>query len=354
MLKLCITFDYELFLGENYVAEKEVLFDPSQRLADVLAEEDVRATYFADVCSVFQYQKYGVDSYTDQFADQICKLHQAGNDIQLHIHPNWLNSTYENGKWVISTKGYKLHDFDLNENGYGRHLLRQGKEYLENTLRSVDDTYRCIAYRAGGFCIQPEEKLFEALLENGIVIDSSVAQKQVAVATVQDYNFRNIPKELSWWMTPADGFSKAVPRQENALYEVCIGGVRNNPFKFLGISKSCLRVRGRKGIGCGMKVEGVKISALKRRIKNIKRHLWSYGILSLDTRGYRVLMRDIDELYRRYRCDEKDQFVSIICHPKLASDEVIENMRRFIREVKKESDRYQFATMSDIAKDIGV
>ena len=354
MLKLCITFDYELFLGENYVSEKEVLFDPSQKLSDALTEEGVRATYYADVCSVFQYQKYGVSSYTEQFTDQICKLYQSGHDIQLHIHPNWLNSTYENGKWTISSKGYKLHDFDLNENGNGRHLLKQGKEYLENTLRSVNDNYRCIAYRAGGFCIQPETKLFEALLENGIIIDSSVAQKQVAVATVQDYNFKKIPNALNWWMTPIDGFSKAVLKQENALYEVCIGGVKNNPFKFLGIPKSCLRVRGRSGCGCGMKIEHIKASPFKRKIRNIKRHLWSYGVLSLDTRGYRVLLRDIDELYRRYRCDEKDQYVSLICHPKLASDEVIENMRRFVREVKKESGKYQFVTMSDIAKTLEV
>lgn len=354
MLRLCITFDYELFLGENWKSEEEVLFEPSMRLSELLKVEGVPATFFADVCSVMRYQVYNQVSFCEGFSRQIGEFVQAGHDVQLHMHPNWLKSSFENGKWSISIEGYKLHEFGLEKGGYGRQLIREGKEYLENMLKAHNPDYRCIAYRAGGFCISPEKELFEALRENDIIIDASVAQKQVAAATIQDYNFSKIPSCLNWWVDPSVGIRTVSEKSENNIYEVCIGGVKNSLVKFFGIPIRELHVHGRSGYGDCMKIDLPKSTRIAGKLKSLKRRLWSYGILSLDTRGYKVLIRDINELYRKYDCKRRDQYVCIICHPKLASNALIYNMQSFVREVKKYPDKYGFATMTDIVKDLNI
>ena len=351
MLKICITFDYELFLGANYVSDEQVLFEPSKKISDVLLQEKIQSTFFVDVCSVFQHQKYGLIDYVEQFKKQICELSIAGHDIQLHLHPNWLNCKYDNGKWIMSPNGYKLHSWGLNEGEKGWELISQGKKFLEETICKYNTSYKCMAFRAGGFCIQPEKEIINVLINNGIYIDSSIACNQVAFDSIQDYNFMKIPHYLSWWIDRERGINTPAERSDHALLEISIGGVKNNIPKYFGIPINELKVKGRDGIGEGIRLQDKNNMRILTVLRNICRHINGKGILSLDTRGHKVLKRDIDELYRNYNCKKADQYVCIICHPKLASDAVIENMREFIRKTSLEPDKYMFLTLRDIARE---
>lgn len=356
MLKICITFDYELFLGENFLPEEEVLFQPAAQLGEMLQKEEVSATFFADVCSVMQHEIYNETAYCSNFSRQIAALYEMGHDVQLHIHPNWLNSTFQNGKWTIAQKGYKLHEFGFDEHAEhsAQEILHRGKMYLEETLQKVDPNYRCIAYRAGGFCIQPEEQLLKALVDLDIRIDSSVALKQVARGGIQDYDFSCVPHALNWWMRPESGLSKAVTYGDGTVYEVAIGTARNCLTKYVGVAKNALHVAGRGNAGTGIQMPGEQLGRLKRFMLMLKRRLYSDGILSLDTRGYGILLRDLDEIYQKYGCAKRDQEVAIICHPKLASQDTIQNMQRFVQEVKKQPEKFSFTTMQKIAKEHGL
>lgn len=354
MLKIAITFDYELFLGKNYIPESEVLFDPTYRIIEMLDEERVHATFFADVCSVFQHNLYKQYEYCDGFSKQIKFMQKHGHDVQLHIHSNWLKSEFNGNQWNIPYSGYKLHDFGFDDSATfsAGKIIKRGKEYLEHTLCEVNPSYKCIAYRAGGFCIRPEAEIIKILLENGIVIDSSVALKQKSVASIQDYDFTDSPNKLNWWFNRKKGILFPVDRFESEMLEVSIGYGRNSIIKFLGIPISDLHVESRHGAGTGIEIPGYNSNGLKSKVNTIKRRLFSDGILSFDTRGYKVLIRDFNYLYRKYRCNKENQYVSIICHPKLASDNTINNMRMLIRELKDE-EKYSFVTMKDIANEVG-
>lgn len=54
-------------------------------------------------------------------------------------------------------------------------LFREGVGLLTKIVRQADANYRILAYRAGGWAIQPFYRMKEAFLECGILIDSSVA-----------------------------------------------------------------------------------------------------------------------------------------------------------------------------------
>lgn len=117
MLKILIGFDYEMYLGENYASHKEILIDTTKQILELLKANNVSATLFADVCCVLQHKKYGLTEFVNDVEDQLKNAQKNGFDVQLHIHPNWLNSSFNSNKWDISRKGYRIHEFGFDENG---------------------------------------------------------------------------------------------------------------------------------------------------------------------------------------------------------------------------------------------
>lgn len=45
MLYIVNTFDYEIFMGQNYVSEEEVLIKPTRKLCQMLCSEGVSSTF---------------------------------------------------------------------------------------------------------------------------------------------------------------------------------------------------------------------------------------------------------------------------------------------------------------------
>jgi hypothetical protein len=280
---------------------------------------------------------------------QINDISAKGMDVQLHIHPNWLLSEYKDGKWIMNIDHYKLHAFGFSDGGAEK-VFSDAKFWLESCIHSVDKAYKCQAFRAGGFCIQPENDFIKLLLKHEISIDSSVAIQQVGKNYINDYNFTNVPKKLTWRISEVSGVCKEANAKEKGLLEIPIGSVRNNLFRFISCIGGKIYVKSATGRGSGIKrVEKPEYRLLKM-LKGFGRRVCGYGILSLDTRGADLLKKDLDSIYRKESCDLKDQAICIICHPKLASDDTINNMKRFIKLVKKDKKRYKFITLSQAGK----
>lgn len=352
MLNLFLTFDYELYLGENFKSHDEVLFKPTSQIIDMLEKEGVTSTFFADVCSVFQHQKYGLDDYAIKFSDQLREMIEHGQDVQLHIHPNWLRSSYVDDSWNIEIDHYKLHSF-ASEDGEDSiyNIIRRGKKYIEDCVRPISDTYRCKAYRAGGYCIQPEGELIKALRDNGIYIDSSVAMHQMDDNGIGAIDYRAVPHSLGWNINADQGVLSPVEADKADMYEIPVGGVKNRFYKMLGIPVSKIKLEGAKGMGRGIALPETKRKKINRIAKAYNEFkIWfdSYGKLSLDQRGALLLERDLKELYKEYGCDKKDAYVAIICHPKLCNQISIDNMQEFVKTVKRYPDKYRFMNMSQV------
>ena len=100
MLNICITFDYELFLGKNNAPYKEILFAPTDNLIRTLSEKGVSGTFFADVCSVDAHHRLGNEKYCEDFTLQLQRMVLNNQDVQLHLHPSWLYAEKKDGQIV--------------------------------------------------------------------------------------------------------------------------------------------------------------------------------------------------------------------------------------------------------------
>lgn len=352
MLNVAITFDYELFFGKNNATSEEILFSPTNELLDLLDKYGVKATFFADVLSVYMHTKEGLNDYSTAFTEQIKDMIARGHDVQLHIHSNWLQSKYNGVQWDFDTNSYRIHTFGFNKDSdtSAHSIINWGKEYLENTLKPINPNYRCIAFRAGGYCVQPHNELFKALKENGIHIDSSVVFKQKANG-VNLYDFTDLPERYGWLISADSPMNYIAENGENAIFEIPIASIKNSLLRRLFCKNTERQLpRGEiKGtfIGNGKVEVPKKISKVKKLFNYNKQ----YKFLTVDSVSYKLLMRKLKKIVNKNT--KKPMFVATIGHPKLISNVWLQNFEGLLTQIQKE-EKICAVTMQDVIKKLGL
>ena len=341
-MKIYLTFDYELFLGKNYETPEKVLVEPTNKIIKILGEKNVKATFFVDVFSSIQHKKYGLCDYSKLFEEQIQSLIKMGHDVQLHIHPHWVMSEYVNGEWKHKREYYSLKSF---ENGvidpFGKRqtidtLISEGKSYLESVCREVLPDYKCIAFRAGGFALQPFNIAIPALLKQGIVIDSSIGVSTIDYNQYRNYNYLMVPSDCNFSIFGDGTISKTLEKGAS-MYEIPICSKRNSFFSYIFRRKKHVLPSNKP-----LKGEPIDLTSGNASNKNPWfRRLLVYRktgkMLSLDGLRYDFLVKVVEEKKEHYRD------IALIGHPKFFDDNRINNMSSFIDCALKK--KIIFATM---------
>lgn len=342
MLNICITFDYELFFGENNGTYEEILFHPTYELTEMLQKQEVSATFFADVCSVSQAKRYGQTQYVKDFEKQLLWLNRYGQDIQLHIHPHWLRSRFKENKWKFDQQSYRIHSFgfERSESESAYTVIMDGKSYLEELIRKQDDQYQCIAYRAGGFCIQPHSELVRTLYNAGIRIDSSVAPHLKSVSETNHYDFAaNIPG-TNWWIDSENEWNVNASAGKYKLYEVPIGTENNNILKFVAkrlFDKNSIKLSLEEKRGSYInETDSAGIS----RFFSVLKYLCGYHALSMDAYRAEYLYSQLKRFYKKHAGKEMvdEGYICLIGHPKLVTKEYIDNLKKLMGLLKGDED----------------
>lgn len=337
MVNIALTFDYELFFGENLGTYDEVLFNPTSEILDLLDKHGIKATFFADVLSVYMQEKAGQQEYCDKFTKQIKDMAKRGHDVQLHIHSNWLKSKFKDGKWDFDLDSYAIHSFGFDESNETsvQNIIRWGKDYLESNLKPINPEYCCVAYRAGGYKIQPHGELFKVLNDNGIFIDSSVAVQQKS-GGVNNYDYTNIYELDSWWIGENSPLEVQVSPDKGQIYEVPVGYCRASLLRMLfkpDVEK-ILKLSETRGTFIGkstQKKKPVKGNKIVRKLKLLKTYGKTYRLLSVDSVHYVVII----DLLKKLSKKGKDITLAAIGHPKLAEKVWLENFDCLLEQLKK-------------------
>ena len=345
MLNVCITFDYELFLGKNNAPYQEILFQPTKRIIDALAKAETSGTFFADVCSVEAHHRLGDGNYCDAFTAQIVDMVKYGQDVQLHLHTNWLSAEKIKGQIIPGQRGYRIQEFDFDTNSNTSEIVRKGKMYLEDVCHSRNKNYRCIAYRAGGFAVQPEEKLFKVLIDNDILIDSSIVPHMKADG-INHYDYTRVPNKINWWIDPEKGLNKEGTAYCNSIFEVPIATATPRLWQVIGKPKNQLSLPSHRILG-----EYVTSQASSPKMNPLIRQwhrLFDYRYVSLDTRYYQRVIEDLEYIYRHFGLEDCDGYVCLICHPKIADQSRIDNISNLVAELKKRKTQFALVNFTDI------
>jgi hypothetical protein len=176
-IHLALVDDWELS-GSGGGDPHALQFRPIRKLAKIYNKYGIRGSFNAEVMQQlafrdFQNEHPELRTLADEWDETLQETFRQGHDIQLHTHPQWSSSEYQDGKWIL--KGdWSIVNYSSNE---AWQMLSRGKEYLENLLRPLNSDYRCISYRAGSWCVAPSSFMLNLLADLGIMFDISIVGK---------------------------------------------------------------------------------------------------------------------------------------------------------------------------------
>jgi len=257
--QILLSLDYELFFGQQTGTVEHCLIRPTQELAEVAHRYGAHLSLFVDALYL---QRLSEEAYhfpqlqrdLDAIQQQLVYLKEKGHDIQLHLHPHWLDSSFNGEQWQLDTNRYKLHDFSVTQ---ATAIVGSAKKILTDL---IGDTV--FAFRAGGWCLQPFTHIASALLAHAIWLDSTVFAGGVSNDKDRCFNFSSAPLK-DFWRFSDD------PNSENnygPFVEVAISSMRVTPLLFwrMALTKKLLSNPDHKSFGDGTSLSWDKNYYLQR------------------------------------------------------------------------------------------
>src|SRR5262245_19077263 len=155
-LGLILTNDWELF-GDGSGDYFEIQHRPLEDLLGVFAKYNAKLTVMAEVGQQWAHQRIGdrepwARNVVEAWESILKKTIRNKHEVQLHLHPQWLDAEYKDNKWQVNLDNWAVSSLPSETTGK---IFKKGKLYLENILKPVAPSYECIAFRAGAYCIQP-------------------------------------------------------------------------------------------------------------------------------------------------------------------------------------------------------
>lgn len=244
--RILLSLDYELFFGPRTGTVEHCLIIPTRELAKTAEHHGARLSLFVDALYLQRLTEEArrfpcLQQDLDAIHRQLVSLKDAGHDIQLHLHPHWLDSTFDGDRWHVVPTRYKLHDFTPEAitamTGAAKGLLQ----------RLTDGPV--FAFRAGGWCMQPFAPIAPALLAHDIWLDSTVFAGGVSDDQDRWFDFSSAPVKDDW------RFSDDPNREDRQgpFVEIPISAMRVTPPLFwrMVINRKVLPQAGHRPFGDG-------------------------------------------------------------------------------------------------------
>lgn len=210
MVALLLTVDYEVY-GTGQGDPRVLMLEPTNRLIELANGFGAKLTIMAEAAEILAFRR------EDRFRraalaieNQLRSAVKQGHDVQLHLHPAWFNSQYHDGHWQLDFGEYALvglHPVRIRE------YLRAGRDYLQALLKPVRQDYRCIAFRAGNWLMQPCREVVAALEELGFLFDTSVFKHGWEIVGPYVLDYRQAHSELGMWVVAPEDINRAALRE---------------------------------------------------------------------------------------------------------------------------------------------
>lgn len=315
-MKGYLTLDYELFMGKSGTPYNCLIL-PMKKLRTTIDRLGIKATIFVDSAYLLRMEELK-ESQGILFSDfsevvkNIKELQAESHSIQLHLHPQWLYSSFDGISWQMDKDHYKLSDINNDEQ---IDIFRKCHSLLSEIAGK-----NIAAFRAGGYSIPNE---FGYIRDVGVNIDSSVQPGMYCKSKYQSYDYRNCPRKSCWQFNNhpnienQNGFFTEYPisiAKEGLLHYV-LRRLKYR-FEFTALSKASW------GNGTSINEDSSTIG----RLNKVKRLLKHRSVLaSIDK-------YDADLLEYVYQKQKDDKCFVIIGHPKNITPYSIGKFEEFVRK----------------------
>jgi len=168
MIECVFTLDYEVY-GNGDGSLRDLVLDPTQRLADIFQEFGAPFVVFAEAVEFAKMEEAKSDPDTARVRAHMRELRAAGHEIALHLHPWWANARYADGRWRMD---WSERNIGTLEPDRMEAIVSGAIRYLREALD--DPRFTPLSFRAGQWAIQPTPVIANVLVRHGIRVDSSL------------------------------------------------------------------------------------------------------------------------------------------------------------------------------------
>lgn len=297
--QILLTYDYELFLGEDSGDLYKTLINPADKILRMLKKYNAKGLFFIDASFLFKIKDNECFTVVKK---QIRNIIQDGHDIGLHIHPHWNNAELiDECRWIFKDyKHFRLHSYD---DKTIEKIIKETYELLSEVVYEVDNNYKIDTFRAGGWCIQPFDKLAIIFKEIGIKYDFSVLPDMKDDDMPKHYyDYTKVPKGKYTWYFEKD----VLKENKHGNFIEISNTVFNMNIIDLMKNRKLLKNYNISGDGKGAGKKKSFYEQLKRVRWNVKQ------ILSSDSIDINLFKKYINKIDR--------DVIVYVAHPKLFSE----------------------------------
>lgn len=176
MLNIILTIDYEIF-GDGTGDVKKHIIKPTDKILKICDEYSVPLTIMFEVNEYQKFVEYESELVRDlgyspaqEMQNQVLNAYSRGHDIQLHIHPQWIDAEYSSGRWTIKNPNRSISEFSKEKTG---NIISEGKGIIEKLIHEVDKSYSVRAMRLTNLpWIEAPVEVHDAMKQNHICFHS--------------------------------------------------------------------------------------------------------------------------------------------------------------------------------------
>lgn len=166
---LLIEDDCEV-MGNGLGNVMEHQFLPSLMMMELAQKYNVKMTFMVDVAHQLTLRRHLHDAklriQSEIWDDMVLLMKSMGFDVQLHLHPQWVDAKYQDGNFFLNSN-WNIGRCDRQTQ---RLLVTQAVSYLQELIRPTFPDYSVHTFKAGSWGMQPSSSLLELFNDMGISI----------------------------------------------------------------------------------------------------------------------------------------------------------------------------------------
>jgi hypothetical protein len=341
MLNIIFTSDYEIH-GNGEGSPLGLMIDPTYRNLDLFEKYGAKLTIMADVAQILQYKKYKEEAGKDTFYynDIVLQLQDAikrGHDVQLHLHPHFFEANYMGNKWNFDSSDYLLESSTYEEL---YQMIKTARDFLYSILKAKNNHYECIAFRAGGWEMQPSKNIVRALIDNGFLIDTSLF-KNGKRNGMYKFDYSKAQHNLLPWLVDENEICRFSPNGK--LLEIPIYSSQKNLFSFLSINRLFRIAKQKKN------VHPKNRNGNKSYLKKIKFVFKSHPLkMDFNQCSGTQLIKELKFINQQFGSVGYDIPVVLIGHSKSFTKYNEKSLQPFLKYIKHNPGKYRFSLFSEL------
>lgn len=339
MIHILFTLDYEVH-GNGAGSPEKLMIQPTNEILRLFDRFNAKLTIMADTVEILRFKNNSTNEYKQSYykiLEQLKDTIKRQHDVQLHLHPAFKNAEIIDNNWKLDYSKYNMSQLTRDE---ACHLVNEGKTFLEENLKEIDPEYKCTAFRACNWDVQPSDNISHAMKKNGLTIDTSVFKYGVKNSIVK-FDYTDAVSNLIPW--PASNSDFAQMDINSSIYEFPIYCTEKKITHFFTLNRILNHF-----LNYRHKLPQTDTAGEKGKTASKKDFPWK---ADFNQCSGKQLIRELKNVYDNNTDISVDIPFVLIGHSKVFNSQNRRSLECFLKYIKDNPDKYKFSTFKDIDLD---